>query len=425
MADDLTGEYMNSRGQQLTPADEILDRIKREQTIEKGDTSTADFLNATGALPIIDGEAAASAAKDVALGVIESPRQIVGGFLDATKELSQALESVVPLGTLGGDDVTEDSFITADEPRTTTGGVVRGVSQFLTGFIPVMRGMGAAGVTSKAAQVVGGGIAADAFAFDPLEDRLSNLVQSNPSLANPVTEYLAAQPDDTEAEGRFKNAIEGIGLGATAEVFTKAVKVLRASRIEKAAQTKIAADKEAAIKLSNNKDFVTTDAIDGEFIPFAEKAAKVSPEFKGGAGMAGDDAAANINLNNLESTDEVNALIEKVASVDAKPINAARRETITLKETEALADDLGMSVADLLDRRKGQAFNAEQAVAARKIQVASGESVFKLARKAASGSDEDVALFARALAQHRAIQAQVSGLTAEAGRALSSFSMRS
>jgi len=147
------------------------------------------------------------------------------------------------------------------------------------------------------------------------------------------------------------------------------------------------------------------------------------PEVKAGQGStkAAPERAKNINLNRINSTDEVDNLINQVAESQPNKINEARREVITLEETEKLANDLGMTVKGLLDRRKGQAFNAEQAVAARKILVASGENLINLAKKAATGSDEEVALFRRAMAQHSAIQSQVSGLTAEAGRALGSF----
>jgi hypothetical protein len=46
-----------------------------------------------------------------------------------------------------------------------------------------------------------------------------------------VSAYLAAKPDDSEAEGRFKNAVEGLGLGAAAEGLFLALKALRSSRI--------------------------------------------------------------------------------------------------------------------------------------------------------------------------------------------------
>ena len=54
------------------------------------------------------------------------------------------------------------------------------------------------------------------------EDNLSNLVQNTP-LANPVTEYLAASPDDSVARGKFKNAVEGFLTGGLVEVGMKGV----------------------------------------------------------------------------------------------------------------------------------------------------------------------------------------------------------
>lgn len=419
MSDDLTGSYMNSRAdEQMTEAGRVIAQMQQESIEkDKGDTTTNDFLNATGSDPITDAiDTVSSIAGDVGMGAIEAPRQILGGFMDAVNEAALALESAVPLGTLGGDEFTRETAATTDEARSTTGGLIRGVSQFVTGFIPALKGAKVAGITNKTARVMGAGAATDAFAFDPHEERLANLVEDFPALSNPVARYLESDPDDSDAEGRFKNAIEGMGLGLAMDGFVKTVKVLRAGRIEKAAERQMIVDKDAAKKLAE-----VEPAIEGEFIPFEEKAAQSSPEFGTGAGKAGDEAAQNINLSNIDSVEEIDNLIRNVGEQDAPKINEARREVITLAETEKLADNLGMSVEELLDRRKGQAFNAEQAVASRKILVASGESVFKLAKKAATGSDEDVVLFARAMAQHRAIQAQVSGLTAEAGRALGSF----
>ena len=91
-------------------------------------------------------------------------------------------------------------------------------------------------------------------------------------------------------------------------------------------------------------------------------------------------------------------------------------------ETAKLASDLGMTVDDLLERRRGEAFN-EEALAARQILASSGEQLVTLARKAATAdaSPADVLAFRRALSVHTSIQAQVSGMTAEAGRALQAF----
>jgi hypothetical protein len=54
---------------------------------------------------------------------------------------------------------------------------------------------------------------AGAVAFDPHQERLSNLIQGTP-LANPLNAFLAADPNDSAAEGRAKAAIESIGLDA-------------------------------------------------------------------------------------------------------------------------------------------------------------------------------------------------------------------
>ncbi|MCP4486004.1 MAG: hypothetical protein GY820_01545, partial [Gammaproteobacteria bacterium] len=406
-SDDLTGDYANSRqGAYLTPAEQMA------QEVQEQDSSLVESIsNATSTV--------GSVVSDVAGGVIEMPRQVLGGFLDATKELAQVMEEIIPLGTLYGGEVTEDSFLTTDDPRTVTGGLTRGIAQFLTGFIPAVKGMKTVGATSKMVQVMGGGAVADALVFDPQEERLSDLVQEYPHLQNPITDYLEAEEGDTDAEGRFKNAVEGLALGGVADSFFKAVKVLRSARITKTKVKQLETDKKKAEQIS--KTTTIDKEVEGEYIPFEEKAAKKEMEFQQSTGRAPDEAAKNINTANIETTDDVVNLIDTVAKSDAPKINKERREVITFEETSRLADELNMSVDDLLDRRRGQAFNAEQAVAARKILVSSGENLINLANIAKSGSDEDVALFKRAMTQHQAIQQQVSGLTAEAGRALGSF----
>ncbi|MGB1304007.1 hypothetical protein [Pseudoalteromonas marina] len=395
----------------------------------------------------------ASIAKDVVGGVIEAPRQVLGGVTDAIQEvvfaaddltsgISHALSDAgIPDtiqifnedGELDFDLLTRsealkktdkigDILPDIDNPRTVTGGLVRGISQFLTGFIPASKGIQALGVTSKIGTATAAGGIADFTVFDPLEDRLSNLIESSDILKNPVTEYLSADADDSKAEGRFKNTIEGLALGGLTEVFLKAVKTIRLKKIASGEVKAKAKDLELANKLTESTK--VKPKVEPEFIPFNKKTQIVEEglnKAKAGENLADPEAAKNINTANLNTTDDVKNLIDKVAETDAKPINKARREEITLKETENLADELGMTVSDLLDRRRGQAFNAEQAVAARKILVSSGENLFKLAEVAKNGADEDLALFRRAFAQHQAIQKQVSGLTAEAGRALGSF----
>ena len=423
---DLTGQFLASRGNaNISPAQRR--RASQEPALPASPVAKDDkgIIDTVGAV-----------ASDVASGVIETPRQVLGGVRDAaqeTIELAGSLgewldENVVDLGQLSDIGVGEEGealeLPTVDAPRSTTGGLVRGLAQFLTGFAggsKALKGISATTKGGKVAKAAAAGAIADATVFDPHEDRLSNLVEEFPALENPVTEFLSASSDDSEAEGRFKNALEGLGLGAITEGAMMAFKGMRSGRIAKAKDAQLKTDREAAEKLAS------VEVEEKPFVPFDDVANKTADDIdlgvkvEAGAAKADPERAKNINLNRIETTDEVDSLINAVAETEAPKINEARREVITLEETEKLANDLGMTVKELLDRRKGQAFNAEQAVAARKILISSGESLINLAKTAATGSDQDVALFRRAMAQHSAIQSQVSGLTAEAGRALGSF----
>lgn len=134
----------------------------------------------------------------------------------------------------------------------------------------------------------------------------------------------------------------------------------------------------------------------------------------------------NVRIDKLESPQDIEQAL-KVADIVGSGFDAARRGKIGFAETQALAQDLGMTADDLLARRKGQAFSAEEAYAARSILAKSGNELVNIAKRIKSlGSDpgsEALAAFRKALVRHTAIQEQVSGMTAEAGRALSAFRM--
>lgn len=66
----------------------------------------------------------------------------------------------------------------------------------------------------------------------PNEERLANLIQQFPELNNPITDYLQAKPDDSEAEGRFKNALEGLMVGLVAEPFMRSLRLLKYARFK-------------------------------------------------------------------------------------------------------------------------------------------------------------------------------------------------
>jgi hypothetical protein len=136
------------------------------------------------------------------------------------------------------------------------------------------------------------------------------------------------------------------------------------------------------------------------------------------------ERAGNIDLSKLQTPQDINRALYQVHS--RVGFDAATRGRVTHAETERLASDLGMTADDLLKRRKGQALNAEEALAARQLLAKSGNELVNLARKiqrVVNPGDVEAAEFQRALVRHAAIQEQVSGMTAEAGRTLSQFRM--
>lgn len=137
----------------------------------------------------------------------------------------------------------------------------------------------------------------------------------------------------------------------------------------------------------------------------------------------GPDFAGNINLNKLDTPQDIKrALVQSHNRVGG--FDAATRGRVSWAETERLAGELGMTPETLLARRRGQPFNAEEALAARQILAKSGNELVNLARRVQSidnPGDEVLAEFRHAWTRHAAIQEQVSGMTAEAGRALQQF----
>lgn len=132
------------------------------------------------------------------------------------------------------------------------------------------------------------------------------------------------------------------------------------------------------------------------------------------------DKAGNIRLDNLNTPEDVNHVLRDAADERGGFVDA-RRGVISDSQALELADALGMDPAMLNMRKIGQAYSAEQIIAARKLLIQSATSLRDVMKKAATGDENDVMAYAQAKARHMMIQEQVSGITAEAGRALRAF----
>lgn len=171
--------------------------------------------------------------------------------LDIAASVPRGLESMAHGVYNLGDFLSFDVLPDWDEQRlfgrskTMAGDIATSLVQFAVPFGVIGRGISVAGkaaragkltgVTGKAAKaltkgkkpgkftdvkvtgLLGAELATDFAAFDGQEQRLANLLteSDNPAFNNAVTQYLAADPEDSELEGRLKNVIEGqlVGLG--------------------------------------------------------------------------------------------------------------------------------------------------------------------------------------------------------------------
>lgn len=197
------------------------------------------------------------------------PEAAAGGIAQAGFEIKDFLT--------GGAPAQKSGIRTAIEQRTQAlagqgleNGLATGIAQFGTAFLgvgEVLMPLAYASKALKAGQVaagVQGGVAA-AVGLDPHGARLSDFIQQFPALQNPVTNFLAAKPEDSDALGRFKNSLEnlllpaGIGAGAKAitatakasvKVLTSVVEALKFQRAGNipAANAAVQAAKEALAK---------------------------------------------------------------------------------------------------------------------------------------------------------------------------------
>lgn len=153
---------------------------------------------------------------DIGIGITELPRAIVKGGRDAVQETMDT--GADALGYATGSDVKAPKLPDLDKPTSTTGQLATSVSQFVVGMIglgKITKPIQAVGRGAKIVKESAKAATVGAVAFDPHGKRFSDLINDNlPILSNPVTRYLAADPADSKALGRVKNALESIGLDA-------------------------------------------------------------------------------------------------------------------------------------------------------------------------------------------------------------------
>ena len=392
-------------------------------------------------------------AADIGKGVfVESPRAMAAGLVDAATEftenvmqltdpLAQYLESNIPLGEAPS---PEELFgvVRPEDPETITAGFIKGATQFAAGFIPALKatrllGLGQkAGAAGKVAEAVVAGTLADVAVFDEAEGRLSNLIQEVPALKNPITEFLAADPDDTVAEGKLKQALEGAGLGGVPAIFVEGLRYIRAARAGKPA-TPAGASKETAktdiAQASKTGEAATT--AEAELSKLGDRAAPMlsiddslrqqARNFAEGKPVDfPEDRVGNINLSRIGGPEDVRNLIGRTAMLFEDLVEGpvqSNRETILLANEIAADPD---RMLEVLSRGEG-AFTAAEVTSLRFLLQQSGVELKHMAAKAAGvgATEVDKFAFERQLAFHGALLEQTSKSAREAGRALQAYNI--
>lgn len=131
------------------------------------------------------------------------------------------------------------------QPKTLTGGIVGGISQFAAGFV-------GAGKFTKLTGLRGAfvnGAIADALVFDPKDPNVTKMLESFDIDTGAFGEIMGTDPDDPEYINRLRNVAEGALAGGIVEAIGWGVKAARAAKAgDDAAAAKFTEAQEGALR---------------------------------------------------------------------------------------------------------------------------------------------------------------------------------
>ena len=388
---------------------------------------------------------------DIVHGATQWPSEVAGGVLDAYDGISSLADSIgefvgskLPKGVPFAYDSSTGKFLDSDEykaarekdprsmgsyipiPDTTTGKLIRGMSQFMSGFLTT-------GAASDAAGISAGILAQSAFTdysfFEGHSGNLANLINEFPKLKNPVTNLLATSPDDSDATGRFKNvvagAIPGFAAGALVEGIANGLRFMQKSGGSAyfgkmlARQAGHEVDEVKSIEpheLESLGDPNADTLLQKKMDAAESRTAGIQPsDVKGQLKKAPE---YEINFAAINTSDDVKTTMRKMAQREKSAIDESGRKVQSHEETNAKADQID-AFDTLSERRQGEPLNAEEIVAARRMYVASAEKLREMANVASkSPTPANLFMFEKMAQIHSMIQSEVLGASAEIGRAL-------
>lgn len=342
-----------------------------------------------------------------------------------TAEKQKEQFAPVPQPTFGVDK--------SENPKSVTGNIIEDIAQFLTGFGVAGKALSKSAKFAQAGKItklVTQGAIGDVLAFDEQEERLSDVLQGTP--LEVITQHIQSDEDDTLVEGKIKQAIEGAGLGIIGEGLFKAANLIRKNvKLKKSAEAELESlEKAPEAGLETKQLSMLGRPESNDFIYNKLEVAKQETE-----GLTAEQVTKlkpktadeiEINFARINSPEDLKQAMQAYANETSllPKVKDARRGVRSNEVTLKSAQDID-AFKTLLERREGQALNAEQITAARNFYYSTTDKLMELAKKAASpeATDIDQYAFRKMVATHHAVQKEILGARAEAGRALQAWSI--
>jgi len=350
--------------------------------------------------PLGAGEAIGNVASDIIRGIPEIfTKGAAGAIGTITADPIDLMADIV--GASGADATALENaatatreFIesaTAGPPDTVTGEIAEDMGSFLSAFIPIMGQLGKAGqVTTKVGQInkaATSGMLADFLTTDTpdeegLRERLSMVKFGALSglAIDKAVDYLRAVRVARHARRKKQGKVGG----------GRALDPLEGQPQVKGEEVRLTEDQSAPLTRKKS-----VDPSDRKQTSLAEqRLKKAENEVNQRLGPDADPAevrriAANeateieINFDRINTIEDVERLMQDTTDLFTDSVKRSGQEPVSNVATEEAADLLGLSLEDVLSRRKGVALNAKESVAFRKVWVAAGDRLGQLAEAAA------------------------------------------
>ena len=377
--------------------------------------------------------------EDVTTGLKNSPKNIVGGAVDAGQEMINLVDDMWDWAASKSDYLGEWDAPTLPNfapAESNTGRIMRSMSQFLTGFLPWTGGLKVLGVGNGIVRGLAAGALSQATVFDPYEERLSNMVHEisgvDSGIANDILSFLEADKNDGALEARLKAGLEGlltdIGMEGGAKMGQG---VLKALKIVKARHSpEIVAQANDILSNLSDEQRAEMLAKQADSIINAKNSQTFKPK-EGGVAFAKAHEEFVKDPSNIEQMIDVigkchfeddTQAMEFYEAVAKKPLN--RSSTQTHAEVKDTAAELGFSMKDFDKAGVNNEDLPAMMLKARQV-THTFENVMAAIAKKENKTANDYVQYAKMLEMHYDVRMRLLNVKTNIARTMGAFRIKS